>query len=76
MALIARRLGAASKYDHLACVRAAGLRCEVDLPRQGILPHDLIHLWVESRLGLSDGFIGLVAKGADIDYAGRACTGM
>ncbi|QBH04979.1 hypothetical protein [Xanthomonas oryzae] len=71
MALIARRLGAASKYDHLACVRAAGLRCEVNLPRQGILPHDLIHLWLESRLGLSDGFIGLVAKGAEIDYAGK-----
>ncbi|MBV6687729.1 hypothetical protein AB8807_03815 [Xanthomonas campestris pv. olitorii] len=71
MQVIARRLGAASKYDRLACVRADGSHCEVDLPRQGILPHDLIHLWVESRLGLSDGFIGLVAKGADIDYAGK-----
>lgn len=71
MELIARRLGAVSKYDRLACVRADGSSCEVDLPRQGILPHDLIHLWVESRLGLSDGFIGLVAKGADIDYAGK-----
>ncbi|PKV13100.1 hypothetical protein [Xanthomonas prunicola] len=71
MELIARRLGATSKYDRLACVRTDGSRCAVDLPRQGILPHDLIHLWVESRLGLSDGFIGLVAKGADIDFAGK-----
>ena len=36
------------------------------MPRQGALPHDLIHAVVESALGLSDGFIGLVAKGADI----------
>lgn len=36
------------------------------MPRQGILPHDLIHAVVESALGFSDGFIGLVAKGADI----------
>lgn len=71
MKLIARRLGASSKYDRLACVRSDGSRCEVDLPRQGILPHDLIHLLVESRLGMSDGFIGLVAKGADIDFAGK-----
>ncbi len=65
MKLFARRQEASSRYDHLACVRADGSRCEVAMPRQGILPHDLIHLLVESRLGFSDGFIGLVAKGAD-----------
>jgi hypothetical protein len=71
MKLTARRQEASSKYDHLRCVRSDGSVCEVGLPRQGILPHDLIHLWVESRLGFSDGFIGLVAKGADMELAGK-----
>lgn len=41
------------------------------MPRQGILPHDLVHALVESRLGFSDGFMGLVAKGAEIAFAGQ-----
>lgn len=36
------------------------------MPRQGVLPHDVIHAVVESALGFTDGFMGLVAKGADI----------
>jgi hypothetical protein len=39
------------------------------MPRQGVLPHDLVHAVVESHLHLNDGFLGLVAKGADIAFA-------
>jgi hypothetical protein len=69
--LIATRLGPAQRHDHLRCVRADGSATEVAMPRQGALPHDLIHAVVESALGFSDGFIGLVAKGADIAFAAQ-----
>src|SRR4051812_10933366 len=39
------------------------------MPRQGILPHDLIHFVVESPLGYRHAFIGEIAKGADIAFA-------
>ena len=71
MQLIATRLGPADKHDRLRCVRADGSASEVAMPRQGALPHDLIHLVVESALGFDNGFIGLVARGADIDFAGK-----
>jgi len=71
MKLIVHKLGTGEKYDRLRCVRDDETSCEVSLPRQGILPHDLIHAAIESRLGFNDGFIGLVAKGSDIDFAGK-----
>jgi len=69
MRLIAHKLGDGGRNDRLRCVRADGTSCEVAMPRQRILPHDLIHAVVESRLAFDNGFIGLVAKGADIDFA-------
>ena len=69
MQLIATRLGPADKHDHLRCVRADGSATEVPMPRQGALPHDLVHALVETALGFSDGFMGLVARGADIAFA-------
>ena len=39
------------------------------MPRQGILPHDLVHYIVESRLQLRNGFLSLVARGADPGFA-------
>jgi len=71
MRLIAHKLGDSGRNDRLRCVRADGTACEVAMPRQRILPHDLIHAVVESRLKFSDGFIGLVAKGADIHFAAQ-----
>jgi hypothetical protein len=71
MQLIATRLGNSDKHDRLRCVRADGSASEVAMPRQGALPHDLIHLVVESALGFDNGFIGLVSRGADIDFAGK-----
>lgn len=70
--LVARKLDATSKRDELTFVRADGSRSTIDLPRQGILPHDLVHFVVEDGLGLTDGFLALVAAGADARYAMEA----
>ena len=69
MQLIATRGAPNDKHDHLRCVRADGSTTECAMPRQGALPHDLVHALVESALGFSDGFMGLVARGADIAFA-------
>jgi hypothetical protein len=67
--LIAFKLEQAGKYDRLRVVRDDGSETACDMPRQGVLPHDLVHAVVESRLQLRDGFLGLVGKGADIAFA-------
>ena len=38
------------------------------MPRQGILPHDLVHYVVESGLGWRHGFLGLIGAGHDIGW--------
>jgi hypothetical protein len=70
--LIARKSGLQDKYDRLRCIREDGSTTEVEMPRQGKLPHDLVHAVIESRLGFEDGFIGLVAKGAEMAFAAEA----
>ena len=72
MQLIATKAGPSDKYDRLRCVRDDGSETTVAMPRQGTLPHDLVHAVVESALGFSDGFIGLVAKGADIAFLSKS----
>lgn len=72
MKLIARKSAPQDKYDRLRCIREDGSTAEVDMPRQGTLPHDLVHAVIESRLGFQNGFIGLVAKGADAAFTGKA----
>ena len=69
MKLIARKMEAAVKLDRLRVVRDDGSETSCEMPRQGVLPHDLVHAVVESRLHLQEGFLGLVAKGADIAFA-------
>lgn len=69
MKLIARKLEQGGKYDHLRVVRDDDSETSCDMPRQGVLPHDLLHAVVESRLQFQDGFLGLVNKGADITFA-------
>lgn len=69
MKLIARKLEHGGKYDRLRVLRDDGSESQCEMPRQGVLPHDLVHAVVESRLGLCDGFLGLVGKGADIAFA-------
>jgi hypothetical protein len=69
MKLIATKLGKNDKYDQLRCIRRDGSETATTMPRQGVLPHDLIHYVVETTLGYGYGFLGIVAKGADIGFA-------
>jgi hypothetical protein len=69
MQLTATKSAKSDKLDHLLCTRADGTSTSVPMPRQGILPHDLIHFVVESTLGFRHGFLGEVAHGADIAFA-------
>jgi hypothetical protein len=66
MRLIATRHEKGDKYDSLRCIRRDGSWAETRMPRQGILPHDLVHYVVESALRYRHGFLGLVSAGADI----------
>lgn len=68
MKLIAEKKSARDKLDALRLVRADGSSTACALPRQGTLPHDLIHYVVESRLPFKSGFLGLVAAGADAEF--------
>ena len=68
MQLIATKRPAAEKYDRLNFVRDDGSSAAIDMPRQGILPHDLLHYLLETGLGLCGGFLSLVAAGQDARY--------
>lgn len=50
------------KYDHLAIWKEGELRGEIECPKQGIIPHDMMHYGVEHILQ-KRGFIGRVAAG-------------
>jgi hypothetical protein len=69
MRLIATRRGRTDKYDDLLCVRRDGSTTGCAMPRQGILPHDLVHYVVESVLGWRHAFYGMIGAGADIGPA-------
>jgi len=69
MKIIATKGAKTDKYDQLRCIRLDGSETSTTMPRQGVLPHDLIHYVVESALGYKHGFLGLVASGADIGFA-------
>lgn len=68
MKLIAEKKTARDKLDELLFVRRDGSTTRCQLPRQGTLPHDLIHYVVESRLPFRNGFLGLIAAGADAAF--------
>jgi hypothetical protein len=62
--------------DHIRCLRDDGSVCETTFGKKGPLPHDAIHLIVESEVGLNWGFWGLVAAGVTPDdVAEMAKTG-
>ncbi|HEY6893522.1 MAG TPA: hypothetical protein VI258_05105 [Rhodanobacteraceae bacterium] len=69
MKMIAEKLGKADRYDRLRFIRADASEATISMPRQGTLPHDLIHYVVESALPLRHGFLSLVAGGADPSFA-------
>lgn len=68
MKLVARKSAAREKYDRLEFLRRDGTRAEIDMPRQGVLPHDLVHYLVETGFGFTSAFLSLVARGADARY--------
>ncbi len=72
MKLIAEKLGKTDKYDRLRFLRSDGSETSSSMPRQGTLPHDLVHYVVESTLRLRHGFLGLVAAGADARFVMQA----
>lgn len=54
-----------ARSDTIAVVRADGTGAQFSFPHKGPTPHDVFHLAVESELGLTRGFWGLVAGGMD-----------
>ena len=72
MKLIAEKLGKNDKYDRLRFIRADASETQTAMPRQGTLPHDLVHYIVESALPLPHGFLGLVAAGSDAGFVMQA----
>jgi len=68
MKLTARKLGQSDKSDLLVCTRADGSTTQVAMPRQGVLPHDLVHYVVETALPFRHGFLSQVADGASIAF--------
>lgn len=69
MKLYARKSDKNDKYDQLRCVRRDGSVSSTMMPRQGVLPHDLIHYVVETVLDYRHGFLGMVGAGAEISFA-------
>ena len=51
------------KYDDFVCVREDGTTHQVQMPKIGSLPHDLVHFVVEKELAMESGFYAHVEKG-------------
>lgn len=66
MKLTARKLGKSEKNNLLVCTRADGSTTQVAMPRQGVLPHDLLHYVVETALPFRHRFLSQVAAGGSI----------
>lgn len=65
MDLIATKHPPTDKFDGLEMRRRDGSCCRLLMPRQGTLPHDLLHVLVEALPGLRHGFLDQVAQGAE-----------
>ncbi len=55
------------KFDELTIVRETGERQMISCPKQGIIPHDMVHYAVESVL-THRGFLSLVKDGKPADF--------
>lgn len=58
----------AGKMDHLAITRPDGSTAAIDCPKQGMIPHDMVHYAVEKHVS-SEGFLTRVAAGAGLGFA-------
>ncbi len=63
----------AGKYDRMEIARGDGAVERIDCPKQGIIPHDMVHYAVESTLA-KRGFLTRVREGerADMRMRGEA----
>jgi hypothetical protein len=59
------------KFDRLDIVTAAGPQRAIDCPKQGIIPHDMVHFAVESEVATL-GFLGGIAGGGDSGFIAGA----
>lgn len=59
------------KYDHLAIVKDDKEVGHVDCPKQGIIPHDMVHYGVESVLH-KRGFISRIHAGEEATFQMQA----
>ena len=57
----------AGKVDTMTVIRDGHAEAVVDCPKQGIIPHDMVHYAVESVLA-ARGFLGRVAAGEAADF--------
>lgn len=51
------------REDRIDARRADGTTVRTQFPHKGPVPHDAVHFFVETRLGIGEGFWGLVARG-------------
>ncbi len=58
----------AGKYDRLDILTAAGAQPAIQCPKQGIIPHDMVHFAVESEVSTL-GFLGGIAAGGGSGFA-------
>lgn len=56
------------KYDDLAVVRDGGAVETIQCPKQGLIPHDMVHYAVESVLS-HHGFLSMVKDGEALAFA-------
>jgi hypothetical protein len=49
--------------DRIDAIRADGSNVSTTFPHKGPIPHDAVHFYVESELGLGRAFWGMVASG-------------
>jgi len=55
------------KYDRMDVVRDDGVSESIDCPKQGIIPHDMVHYAVESTLH-KRGFISRALEGEAVSF--------
>jgi hypothetical protein len=55
------------KTDRLDIVAADGPRPPIQCPKQGIIPHEMVHFAVETEVETA-GFLGLIAAGGDSGF--------
>ena len=56
------------KYDRLEVLRDGAAPALIDCPKQGIIPHDMVHYAVESVMA-ARGFLSSLADGAPATFA-------